>query len=75
MSVVASVVNLGETELQSGEVLPNLKISHATFGTLNAARSNATAERFASSSKDGSVKIWNARTGKVLFSLTVRKNT
>ena len=41
MSIAASVVNLGETELQSGVVLPNLKISHATFGTLNAARSNA----------------------------------
>ena len=41
MSVAASVVNLGETELQSGVVLPDLKISHATFGKLNAARSNA----------------------------------
>ena len=41
MSLEASVVNLGEIELQSGCVLPNLKISHKTFGTLNATRSNA----------------------------------
>ena len=41
MSTSASVVSIGDTELQSGLVLPDLKISHSTFGTLNAARSNA----------------------------------
>ena len=41
MSTSASVVSIGDTELQSGLVLPDLKISHSTFGTLNATRSNA----------------------------------
>ena len=41
MSGSDSIVELGEFELQSGKVLPNLKISHKAFGTLNPARSNA----------------------------------
>ena len=41
MSMSASVVSIGDIELQSGVVFPDLKISHSTFGTLNAARSNA----------------------------------
>ena len=41
MSMSASVVSIGDIELQSGVVFPDLRISHSTFGTLNAARSNA----------------------------------
>ena len=41
MSMSASVVSIGDIELQSGVVFPDLKISHSTFGTLNTARSNA----------------------------------
>lgn len=33
---------------------------------------NGKCERFASASKDGTVKVWNARTGRQLASLSVR---
>ncbi|RHY31705.1 hypothetical protein DYB32_003235, partial [Aphanomyces invadans] len=42
-----------------------LKQSHAFCGC-----SNPTCERFASASKDGSIKIWNARTGRQVASLS-----
>ena len=41
MTTSNSITELGEFELQSGIVLPNLQISHKTFGTLNSARRNA----------------------------------
>lgn len=33
---------------------------------------NAACERLASASKDHTVKVWNVRTGRMLFSLSVR---
>ena len=36
-----NIADLGDFTLESGEVIPNLRMSYLTFGTLNADRSNA----------------------------------